>query len=185
MDASLIDPKYEPMLRAAVITLLVFGFYALFRPSSRFSTDALDKRVYRPSIYAKFIGYTGYLVVGFFVYLPFSFPKTESADFLLFGSIALIFGVITQISINKLKTSFIEVLDDELHTKYGRKENRIPYNQIIDAYCHYGYLHVVLLEKNRHGMHKEKRIPAIFANQGALLENIRQRAIGAAVHILR
>lgn len=186
MDTPLIDPKYEPVLRAAVITVLVFGLYAIFKPSSKFTQETLNKRVYKPHRNWWYMSYAFLLMlvsisVGLIASRSNFSINLDSLliPFVFFG----VFFVIFFLSILKLRSSFIKILEDELYTKYGRKENRIPYDQIIDAYYHYGYLHIVLQEKNRHGMHKEKRIPAIFANQGALLENIRQCATVTTVEL--
>lgn len=181
MDIPLIDPKYEPFLRAALITLLVFGFYAFFKPSIKFTRDTLSKRFYKPHRNWWYLCYVGLLML---VVLSVGIALGSPNFAIDFDSLVIpvvffsIFFAMFLLSIRKLSSSYIKLLDNELHTKYGRKENLIPYDQIIDAYYHYGYLHIVLVEKNRKGMHKEKLIPAIFENMGALIENIRQRSCG-------
>jgi hypothetical protein len=185
MDTPLIDPKYEPFLRAALITLLVFGFYAFFKPSSKFTRDTLSKSLYKPHRNWWYLCYIFLLmIVGLSFGIALGSPKFAfNFDSLVIPVVFFsIFFTVFVLGLKKLRSSHIELLEGELHTKYGRKENRIPYDQILDAYYHQGYLHIVLTEKNRKGMHKEKMIPAIFEDMGALIENIRQRASTALIN---
>ena len=100
MEAPLIDPKYEPMLRAAVITVLVFGLYALFRPSSKFSRDALDLRIYKPHRnwwYLCYVGLIGF--TGFFIYLAAGVPNPDLETILFIFSLWAVFAAMSWVDI--------------------------------------------------------------------------------------
>ena len=183
MNTPLIPPEYESILRIGVILILIYGFYFIFRPSKKITLEKLSKTVYAPHKFAHFISYSSLLVFVFFAVLPFSFPEVEVGDFLIFMPVSLVFLTLTVLTLLKLKSSRIELLDKELYTKYGRKVNMIPYDEIIDAYYLQGHLHIVTTEKNRKGKPKHKLIPAIFEDMGALIENINRRACGGRCNV--
>ena len=119
----------------------------------------------------------------FCVFLGIGIPDLDLEKLLLPIFFWVVFTVLFACGLLKLKNSRIELLDKELYTKYGRKVNMIPYDEIIGAYYLQGHLHIVTTEKNRKGKPKHKLIPAIFEDMGALIENINRRACGGRCNV--
>ena len=164
---------------AALTTFSVFvgvSLVAFLLQSFLFRQRSLERAAQRETVQCYWChplilwlsGISGVLVSALFATILVLVPRRDMWTFLIFGVLAVLFLLISWLSVRRLRSAYVVLGSDGIEFKYGRRVRQMSFADIAAVHRRSGYI-VLMRAPRKIGM----MIPPMFRNSGDLLRRLR------------